>query len=540
MNSFRKSEIIALIFLVFNTILFTGIFYYDLTKSAGSGTNEDIGYITFKFNTIQRKFDSQIIWKNLYQNSVLKNRDTIQTYEDSDAMISLNDGTSIQIDENSLIYLDLNPTQKNIQFNAGSIQVKTGAKNFQIQSQGKNISLENGNFHFQKRDNEDLQITVDKGKAKFQVNGKTHDLNESQMVKIGENTMEITDLPFQLVHPDNQKKIVTSSKNNKIKFQWEAKPNYSDVEVQVSKNRDFSNIIKRSKDKGTATFPLDSGTYYWRVVGKNKEGKFEIGESRKFMVLEDRPIELIYPHNNQSVNISTKNEVYFSWTVSPINSKYKLEISQDSDFKDIVKSVTVNYNSINVYDLKKGKYFWRVTNVPLSDDIEPIVSKTNSFTLFEAWQDKSISSLIDTDESKKPEDNTQDKESTAKNDSIREIKPESLSPNKARIDVQKTKSILFQWEKIPVASEYKVSIKNAQKKDKIVYQAKTKINQLLFKEFSSLEIGKFKWEVYPIQKDSESHPDPATGTFEIIYHNQLKKLNPEDIEILSPETIYRD
>jgi hypothetical protein len=40
------------------------------------------------------------------RNSPLRDKDTIKTYPESDALIKLNDGTEIQVDENTMIYLD--------------------------------------------------------------------------------------------------------------------------------------------------------------------------------------------------------------------------------------------------------------------------------------------------------------------------------------------------------------------------------------------------------------------------------------------------
>ena len=90
------------------------------------------------------------------------------------------------------------------------------------------------------------------------------------------------------------------------------------------------------------------------------------------------------------------------------------------------------------------------------------------------------------------------------------------------------------------AKYYKFSIYNLKRKNKKVYQTKTKDNKLIFKKFSSLEVGKFKWEVAPIFNEKGENPPASGAKFEILYKSSLRNLSPEDIEILSPETIYRD
>jgi hypothetical protein len=50
--------------------------------------------------------------------------------------------------------------------------------------------------------------------------------------------------------------------------------------------------------------------------------------------------------------------------------------------------------------------------------------------------------------------------------------------------------------------------------------------------------GKFYWEVNSVDVAGK-RSEPARGSFELSTDDSLKKLNPEDIKIISSDTIYR-
>ena len=77
-------------------------------------------------------------------------------------------------------------------------------------------------------------------------------------------------------------------------------------------------------------------------------------------------------------------------------------------------------------------------------------------------------------------------------------------------------------------------------KAKTLVTEKTSANSFVLKNFSKLSEGAFLWEVTPF--DKKNKPGKAgKGKFSIVLDNDgLKKLKPEEIKILSPDTIYRD
>ncbi|XDD49239.1 FecR family protein [Leptospira sp. WS92.C1] len=112
-----------LLILIFNVTLFTTIFLYDYTQYGYHGNQKVIGTILYKSNTIQRKYDTEVVWKEIDTGNSVQNRDTILTSEGSQAKLRLLDGTEIMIAENSMIFIDYLDNRANLEISVGGLQV---------------------------------------------------------------------------------------------------------------------------------------------------------------------------------------------------------------------------------------------------------------------------------------------------------------------------------------------------------------------------------------------------------------------------------
>ncbi|HMZ58918.1 MAG TPA: iron dicitrate transport regulator FecR, partial [Leptospiraceae bacterium] len=77
MRFFRKREIFITVLLLLSTFIFSFLFYRNLNSSGSFSDEKEIGTISFKINSIQRKHNAQLIWRNLEQHSPLRNKDII-------------------------------------------------------------------------------------------------------------------------------------------------------------------------------------------------------------------------------------------------------------------------------------------------------------------------------------------------------------------------------------------------------------------------------------------------------------------------------
>jgi len=99
--------------------------------------------------------------------------------------------------------------------------------------------------------------------------------------------------------------------------------------------------------------------------------------------------------------------------------------------------------------------------------------------------------------------------------------------------------IKFHWQDVEGSASYEFKVYNGNAPGKKeVFSARTKKNEVVFSKYASLDEGKFYWEVNAVDAQGKKS-DPARGSFEISTDDSLKKLTPDDIKIISSETIYR-
>lgn len=142
-----------------NSFLFHNSFFRALSKL----NEESIATITFKYKTAQRKFLEHVVWDRLRQNSPVYNGDTIHTEELSEATIWFEDGTTLDLSENTMAQVfrhddgtlsanldegsatvDSSENGQDFSLSAGSVQFskKAGAKIAAEKSHGEqNVSL---------------------------------------------------------------------------------------------------------------------------------------------------------------------------------------------------------------------------------------------------------------------------------------------------------------------------------------------------------------------------------------------------------------
>ena len=143
------------------------LLYLHLTQGAKGGENPEIGILTFKHKTIERKYDSDVIWNRIESGLVIRNKDTIRSGDFSDAVLTLKDNTQININENSMIYLDVSDDNVNLNFAYGSLSLAQGkngnsnlAKSIKINSGKTVLELKNTNIAIEKKGKEEINFHV--------------------------------------------------------------------------------------------------------------------------------------------------------------------------------------------------------------------------------------------------------------------------------------------------------------------------------------------------------------------------------------------
>ncbi|MCB1191232.1 MAG: FecR domain-containing protein [Leptospiraceae bacterium] len=370
--------------LILNIIVFTGLFFYDLNKKISFGLREVIGTVTFKKNSVHRKFFSHVVWQDIESNSPVANRDTIRSFGNADVNIDLKNGINILMDEDSMVYLDVTDKEQKINFQGGSVSIDSTngkAKNLSVFSGNYKISIsEPSHIKLEKSVDSALNLFVKEGSVSIDVDGKTQIIKKDEKLDISSQGISVETVPFKLLSPQNQKQYTTSSTISPT-FEWEKKVNVSESFIEVSKTLKFSKLIyKKTTTENSEKVSLGEGVYYWRVGG-SVSGKTEYSEIRKLFVFSNLVPKTFSPANKAAFSyFASPPVINFFWSKNDYSNRYTLQISTSPDFKNPLE-YKVNSNHITLSNLIEGTYYWRVITDISLENVNQLVSTTYTFSV---------------------------------------------------------------------------------------------------------------------------------------------------------------
>ena len=106
-----------------------GLYYRDINSYSLKSGERTVAIVSFKRNTVQRKFIDNDIWEKLNNQSPVYNGDKIRTASDSAVFANFeNSDAKIQLNENSLIQIFDDKKEKSIEFIGGEILLTSGTE----------------------------------------------------------------------------------------------------------------------------------------------------------------------------------------------------------------------------------------------------------------------------------------------------------------------------------------------------------------------------------------------------------------------------
>ncbi len=346
------------------------LLYADYAIREGAGDAKRIGTITYKKKVAQRKYASQVVWEDLEQNTPVYNNDTIRTADLSEAIVNLEDGTSINVDENSLILLAATGAGINIDFSHGSITANraagaTGdAGQVTIQSKEAVVSLDKGDVKLSKTGDMGMDVTVTAGTAEIKTGDVEKTIAKDEKAVITKDRQaKVVRLNLKLSSPRPNENLVTAAAAMPVSFAWEKAEGVGAVSLEIARDGGFTRGVMTRPTAGTAHVEnLAEGAYYWRIRAFNTAtGAPEYSDTRKIGVIRDLPLRLLYPRNNEIMSYSVKPPIInLRWAENRLATEYIVEVTRDQAFRSVDRSVTTPLREISVDGLGAGAYYWRV------------------------------------------------------------------------------------------------------------------------------------------------------------------------------------
>jgi hypothetical protein len=370
--------------LILFSLLFTAVcsyfLYRELTARIERTGGEAIGTITFKKRSASRRYTDNVIWEEIEQESEIFNYDAIRTMEYSSAVIALNDGTKIELDQNTLLVVVLSDKGLNINFDQGGVSARSGEGSQNpiiFNSKDATIALNEGGISINSSDS-GTDIQVNSGSAKISAEGKELQVSANETATLKDGVAESGRASLFPLFPGQNSNLVTFTGSRSVAFTWRSEPP-GEVRIEISRGSDFKNILKSYTTRETGfDINLSSGDYYWRIVRKNSRS-YPV----KFSILSDIRPRLIAPHNNQKVILTEgSGMIPFRWEKSRYASAYELTAARDSKMSDVVLTLMSGVNTISASGLKPGRYYWTIKSIYPQEIISgPVLSGPGIFEL---------------------------------------------------------------------------------------------------------------------------------------------------------------
>ena len=343
-------------------------FWKDLNNSSSRDDKDKIAIITFKNRIAQRKYEDRVVWERIDKSTPLYNGDLVRTAELAEAVITFNDGSEVNIYENTMIQV------------------------YYSEFEGVNISVGNGNLQVESSDKGNVQLTMNDGStvkagggtslsAKTSSGGagsKTVEVQSgsatvtgaggnTEAMKAGESlsvksTGELAKKPVTVTSIPPELKVLNIEGNEvPVKLEWNKIDKSQPVILQTSTKKDFSEISEEKILASTndSLINLSAGTLYWRIF---PQGNTEEVTEGKISVSDAKPLELLSPADSGVFQYRNRSPVLnFRWNGNDYASNYLLKISSTPDMQNVVYNKVLVNTSVQIDSLGSGQWWWQVT-----------------------------------------------------------------------------------------------------------------------------------------------------------------------------------
>jgi hypothetical protein len=320
--------------------------YLDFNQSGGGGQGAPMAKVDRREAKVRRKPSRSFAWSNVQQDEDLYRKDSVQTGVGSAAAVRFNDGTVLELGENSLVVID-DLQNLSLGFFKGAIVLHT--------TEG------------------DKRLTVGSdGKAKLE------------------------ELAVRLVKPEPLARYFVAARESKsIRFEWAPRPGQESqlppgVTLQVSPDRAFRGSRVRSfplpKPVALAMdAALAEGGYFWRLVAGDKP----LTDVGQFRVIPAQPLQPVAPAAGERlVTFGGETTTRFRWHAPDEGSlaaqgAHELIVSRDSQFATMIARQELSASSgiATIVGLPEGEFHWRIQS--RYGDIR-VVSRGEGFAIAKA------------------------------------------------------------------------------------------------------------------------------------------------------------
>ena len=378
MKYLRKNDFIVTLIILTLDVLLLILFFMNIYASFSYSTTDKLGTLIFKKRSATRKHVNALSWNMLQNNSSVYELDTIRTATGSEASILFDDGSSLDLLENSLIKLRMKSSNDFGDISHGSFVVSAKGDKKSLTLQGKVIIMDkDAEIVIHKKSDGNNEIEVTKGEIEVvQENGQSLQAKEFQTLTIPQEEtnekIEVKNISCIPLSPQHNEHLFTSENAYPITFSWTFSNDDEGVKenpsrVIIARDKECKNVLSKIEgqtvfqEDGTqlwqASYLVNLGAIYWKVEYDGEKSS----SVRRLSLEKISQIEQMRPKNESIFYYyDDPPNVVFSWNADEVISSSTLEISETEDFINPKLNMRVVPTSIELSNLTEGTYYWRV------------------------------------------------------------------------------------------------------------------------------------------------------------------------------------
>jgi len=382
--------------------------------------------------------------------------------------------SSISIDPESVIFLELSGQKPVVDFISGNLLVKSADKasdkSLTIKAGEKTLSVADSKVSLSKTNQGEVDVDVLAGQIKGQ---SEETANKQVKIKI-------------LVPAPSDNIYFLPSEKPLVTIEWEKMPGFT-VSLEAGGQRNKLSPIKNSGtpgDQGYYQLPVQAGRYYYKLGATHATDKKQTLSSSilSFQVYRVEEIKLYEPKNQEVVTTQEGSDILFRWKDQEVFENVQLEVSTDAQFETKLVSDNVSKKSNHRLSTKlipsNQNIYWRLKAV-FAEGKKSLVSPIYSF------QVRRIKNLL---------------------------APLLLTPYHTDTIAEKKyaeEGLSLTWQRDPLARSYVIQLEQEGKETKSL-KADTS-----FLKVNELESGKYTWSVASIDAEGNISPHSEKRSFSI-------------------------
>jgi len=321
-----------------------------------------VATITFKYRTAQRRTIDRVLWDRLRQESPIYNGDTIRTAERSEATLHFNDGTSVDLTENTMIQIFVREDgDAQVSLEDGTVMVANtgGSRSLNINSGENTLSLEPGASVAARGNGSDISVRVLEGVIADKAGTR---LERGMNARVSGSAITGATRALVVSPALNARYLQHERGSYPVPFRFSPDAGIHDagpVSLVFSSSRTFGPDAVRvdvSSPSGLDV-PLEPGTWYWQL--RDDDGVLEEGH---FKVCDALDPMVIAPAENYEYRFRSRYPaIRFIWTENDYTSFWMLTVSDNPGMNNPVIEQRCSRPSSIVSSLGEGVWYWQAT-----------------------------------------------------------------------------------------------------------------------------------------------------------------------------------